>query len=76
MPRDQEHITSFRILFNFTSDLNNGVDDMKRKYYLPMLSLEEKLLFEYLLLDEIDKERWYAIVHLEMWKTEGIICIQ
>ena len=49
---------------------------MKRKYYLPMLSLEEKLLFEYLLLDEIDKERWYAIVHLEMWKTEGIICIQ
>ncbi len=49
---------------------------MKRKYYLPMLSLEEKLLFEYLLLDEIDKQRWYAIVHLELWNTEGIICIQ
>ena len=49
---------------------------MKRKYYLPALSLEEKLFFEYLLLDEIDKQKWYAIAYLELWKSEGIICIQ
>ena len=49
---------------------------MKRKYHLPVLSHEERLLFEYLLLDEIDKQRWYAIVYLGLWQTEGIICIQ
>lgn len=41
-----------------------------------MLSLEEKLFFEYLLLDEIDKQRWYSIVYLELWKSEGVICTQ
>ena len=49
---------------------------VKRKYYLPALSLEEKLFFEYLLLDEIDKQKWYAIVYLELWKSEGVICTQ
>jgi hypothetical protein len=49
---------------------------VKRKYFLPALSLEEKLFFEYLLLDEIEKQRWYAIVHLELWKSEGVICTQ
>ena len=49
---------------------------MKRKYYLPTLSLEEKLFFEYLLLDEIDRQKWYAIVYLELWKSEGVVCIQ
>ncbi len=49
---------------------------MKRKYQLPALSLEEKLFFEYLLLDEIDKQRWYAIVYLELWNSEGVICTQ
>ena len=49
---------------------------MKMKYFLQMLSAEEKVYFEYLLLDEIDKQRWYGIVYLEILKSESLICVQ
>jgi hypothetical protein len=49
---------------------------MRKRYFLPMLTFEEKLLFEYLLLGEVEKQRWYAIVHLDLWKSEGIISVQ
>ncbi|MBI4546595.1 MAG: hypothetical protein HY707_01340 [Ignavibacteriae bacterium] len=49
---------------------------MRRKYVLPELTREQRIVHEYLLLDEIDKQQWYAIVYLTIWKTEGLICIQ
>ena len=49
---------------------------MKKRYQLVSLSYEERMFFEYLLLNEIDKQNWYAILFLDLWKTEGIISIQ
>lgn len=49
---------------------------MKRRYHLPSLTREQKMFMEYLLHGEIDKQGWFAVVFLELWKTEGIICIQ
>ena len=49
---------------------------MKKKYCLPALSYEEKVFFEYLLIDEVYKQKWYAILYLELWKSEGLISIQ
>ncbi|MBI1806853.1 MAG: hypothetical protein HYR76_07375 [Ignavibacteria bacterium] len=49
---------------------------MKVKYQLPALTYEERVLLEYILLDEIEKQSWYAILFLEIWQTEGLICIQ
>lgn len=49
---------------------------MKIKYHLPLLTREQRLFMEYLLLDEIEKQTWYSIVFLNLWKTESFICIQ
>ena len=72
---DVRHIAPWTIVVNCTYEIAKDFS-LKRKYQLPALSLEEKLYFEYLLLDEIDKQRWYAIVYLELWKSEGVICTQ
>jgi hypothetical protein len=49
---------------------------MKRiKYQLQALSQEQRMLAEYILLDEMDKQRWFGIVYLEIWKSEGYISI-
>ena len=49
---------------------------MRKKYLLPSLSYEEKMFFEYLLIDEVYKQRWYAVLRLDLWKSEGLITIQ
>lgn len=49
---------------------------MKHKYQLPILSREQRLLMEYLLHGEIDKQNWFGVVFLKLWKTEGLVCIQ
>jgi len=48
---------------------------MRRRYQLVRPSSEQKLYFEYLLLAEMVNQRWYAIVSLDLWKTQGLICI-
>jgi hypothetical protein len=49
---------------------------MKFKYHLYPLTYEQRIVLEYLLLSEMEKQAWFGIVFLELWKTEGIICIQ
>lgn len=49
---------------------------MKVRYQLRPLSREQRVVMEYLLLDEMDSQRWYHILYMELWKTEGIICTQ
>jgi len=50
--------------------------DMKKKYYLQPLSMEERVFYEYLLASEVDMQRWYIVMYLELWKSESLICIQ
>ena len=49
---------------------------MKVKYQLPILTREQRMLIDCVLLTEVEKQSWYAIVFLEFWKTEGFICTQ
>ena len=49
---------------------------MKKRYYLQSLTTEEKLFYEYLLAGEVDRQRWYIVVYLELWESESLISIQ
>ena len=49
---------------------------MKIKYHLQLLPYEERLCYEYLLLEEMDKQAGFAVAFLELWKCEGLICTQ
>ena len=49
---------------------------MKRKYHLHPVSQEERMVMEYLLLNEMEIQSWFGVVFLDLWKTEGIICLQ
>lgn len=49
---------------------------MKKRYYLPSLTTEEKMYYEYLLSGEVDRQRWYIVVYLELWKSESLVSIQ
>ena len=46
-----------------------------RYHFIPP-SKEERLLFEYLLLEHMEDQRWCSIVFLDLWHSEGLICIQ
>lgn len=49
---------------------------MRKTYHFPQLTKEQRLFLEYLLLEQIEKQAWYAIVRFSMFKTESLICIQ
>jgi hypothetical protein len=49
---------------------------MKFNYHFERLTRAQRLQFEYLLLEEIEEQVWYAIVRFELLKAEGFICIQ
>jgi hypothetical protein len=49
---------------------------MKFNYNFTRLTLAEKLQFEYLLLEKIEEQAWYAIIRFELLKADGFICIQ
>ncbi len=49
---------------------------MRVKYHLPILTREQRMLMEYILHGEVEKQTWFAVVFLELWKTEGFICTQ
>ncbi len=48
---------------------------MRMRYQWPSLTREQRVLMECLLLDQIERQNWYAIVFLELWRSEGLICI-
>ena len=49
---------------------------MKHKYQLYPMSHEERMVMEYLLLNEMEQQTWFGVIYLELWNTEGIICLQ
>ena len=49
---------------------------MKHKYQLPALTRNERRFMYYMLHGVIDRQRWYGVVRLRLWKSEGIVCIQ
>lgn len=49
---------------------------MKVKYQLRHVAKDQKIIFEHLLLNEIDKQRWNCVVYLKLWKSVGLICTQ
>jgi hypothetical protein len=48
---------------------------MKRRYQLQALTREQRLFMQGVLLHEMEKQTWYAIVYLELWKSEGFVSI-
>lgn len=48
----------------------------KIRYQLQPLSREQRVLAEYVLLEGVDRQGWFAVVYLEIWKSEGCISIQ
>ena len=49
---------------------------MKVRYQFHTLSREERVVMQCILLDEMEKQNWFAIVFLELWRTEGFVCTQ
>lgn len=49
---------------------------MRMRYQFPGLTDEERLFMEFLLVDQVYRQKWYTIVHLELWKSEGLLSIQ
>ena len=49
---------------------------MKINYHLPLLSFEERLFYQYLLLDEMENQRWFSIIVIDMFNREEYICAQ
>jgi hypothetical protein len=49
---------------------------MKVRYQLRPLTREQRVVMEYLLLDEMETQRWYHVLRLQLWRTEGLVCTQ
>jgi len=49
---------------------------MKVKYKWQIINREERIIHEYLLLNEIEKQHWFSVVYLRLWKSVGLICTQ
>jgi hypothetical protein len=49
---------------------------MRMKYQLQSFTRQQRSVMEYILLEEMSKQCWYAVVHLELWKSEGLIAVQ
>jgi hypothetical protein len=62
--------------YYFKGEFTLGVRSMKVKYQLPILTREQRIMLEFLLLEEVEKQAWYAVLFLKLWKTEGCICMQ
>lgn len=53
-----------------------GVVVMKIKYSLHSAGSAERIIRDYLLLKEIEFQKWYKIVHLKLWRGVGLIMTQ
>lgn len=49
---------------------------MKIQYRLRRLTNAERALATRLLLDEMEAQKWYHVVRLEIWRTTGVIVLQ
>ncbi len=49
---------------------------MKIKYQWHIKTREQRITNEYILLTEIEKQRWNSVLYLQLWKSVGLICIQ
>ncbi|HLX12120.1 MAG TPA: hypothetical protein VKS81_04840 [Bacteroidota bacterium] len=49
---------------------------MKINYHLPLLTFEEQVSNQYILLDELEKQCWFSIVVIGMFNREELICAQ
>lgn len=49
---------------------------MKVKYKWRIISHEQKMIHEYMLLNEVEKQKWFSILYLKLWKSVGLICTQ
>jgi adenine C2-methylase RlmN of 23S rRNA A2503 and tRNA A37 len=49
---------------------------MKIKYKWYVNTREQRITNEYILLAEIEKQKWSSVLFLRLWKTVGLICIQ
>ena len=57
-------------------EFNAGDGTMRMRYSFGLLTREERFQLECLLVQEMERQSWYSIVFLELWKTEGIITTQ
>ncbi len=48
---------------------------MRRRYQWPILTRRQRAQIEWMLLDEVERQNWFAIVFLELWKSEGLLCV-
>ena len=49
---------------------------MKINYHLFPLTMEERMYYQYLLLDEMDHQAWFGVAYLETMGREIFICAQ
>jgi len=49
---------------------------MRMRYQLQSFTRQQRTVMEYLLHEEMTKQHWYAIIYLELWKSEGLIAVQ
>jgi len=49
---------------------------MKTMYKFPRLHHAERLYIEYLLLEEVERQNWFAVVRFDLFHCEHLICIQ
>lgn len=64
----------FRLIAS--ADRLSSYNTMKKRYYLQPLSVEERLYHEFVLASEVDQQRWYIVMYLDLWNYESLICIQ
>lgn len=49
---------------------------MRIHYHFPSIARRERKILEYLLLEEMDRQQWYAVVFSIDGEKEGFVCIQ
>lgn len=49
---------------------------MKFKYQWQTITFEQRIIHDYLLLNEIEKQKWFSVAYLKLWKSVGLICTQ
>ncbi len=49
----------------------------KVEYQWPIgVTKTERMMMVYLLLDQVEKQRWYSVVYTNLWRSVGCICTQ
>jgi len=49
---------------------------MRFRYHFQILTPDQRVECEYFLHSEVEKQKWYSIIFLELWNSEGLICTQ